>query len=287
LGGAFVATEVNAGAGDDTVRGVGNHALELALGTGADTIVIDNWDGSSVLTVNDFDVSVDDLQITTFLNTLQGWDGSSNPFGAGFMQLAQDGADTLFQVDRNGGGDGYRTLTRLQNVDPTALSVDNFNPPYPPDGSGIFGSTFSGTDASETLNGTFGDDVLQGLAGADTLSGGNGNDHLIGGSDADTMTGGFGADTFVFSDSAEGMDTITDFRPGLFGDKLDIRDVLVGYDGDLGGFVQLSASGSDTVLSVDADGGADGFVALLRLENLPLTPVLLDDLAGQGNLVLM
>ena len=33
---------------------------------------------------------------------LSGWDGNSNPFGSGYMQLVQSGADTLLQIDANG-----------------------------------------------------------------------------------------------------------------------------------------------------------------------------------------
>ncbi|MFM9938440.1 MAG: VCBS domain-containing protein [Hyphomicrobiaceae bacterium] len=76
----------------------------------------------------------DKLDISAILSgSLIGWDGDANPFGAGFLRVVQDGADTLLQVDRDGIGTGmaYVTLARLQNVDATTLTTENFTPGYP------------------------------------------------------------------------------------------------------------------------------------------------------------
>lgn len=62
----------------------------------------------------------------------------------------------------------------------------------------------SGQDNNDTLYGWFGNDKLSGGSGADSLRGDDG---------ADTLTGGTGADRFVFNDSSEGIDSISDFNP--------------------------------------------------------------------------
>jgi hypothetical protein len=126
---------------------------------------------------------------------------------------------------------------------------------------------------------------LLGGAGNDSFIGSPFGDSLTGAGGDDVLTGLGGADTFAFTDVADGLDTITDFHAGLFGDKLDVSAVLSAYDGNLAGFVQLSASGGDTVFSVDADGGADNFVALAMLQNVTFTSTLLNDLMANGNLV--
>jgi Ca2+-binding RTX toxin-like protein len=58
-------------------------------------------------------------------------------------------------------------------------------------------------------------DWISGGGGSDTLSGAGGADYLIGGADVDSLTGGSGADTFVYYDSTEGQDTITDFTTAV------------------------------------------------------------------------
>lgn len=82
-----------------------NNAATLTLGSDADTIIVDSWNGSSAATVSDFAVGEDKLNINAVLNTLTGWDGSSNPFGSGSMLIGGNGNDRLI------GGDGADTLT--------------------------------------------------------------------------------------------------------------------------------------------------------------------------------
>lgn len=109
----------------------------------------------------------------------------------------------------------------------------------------------------EILSGTDGDDVLYGRGGNDTLIAGMGSDTLVGGSDADI---------FRF-DSLDGVDTVKDFNVAE-GDVLDLSHLLDGYDplaDALSDFVKLTQNGADTVLSVDANGGADGFAMLAIL----------------------
>jgi len=149
-----------------------------------------------------------------------------------------------------------------------------------------------GGDGADTLYGDAGNDWLWGGNGADTLSGGNGNDVLAGGDGADAITGGTGADTFVFDHATafNASDTIADFST-TDGDKLDIHDLLTGYDpltSAILDFVRVTASGSDAVVSVDADGpsgGAANFVQIAMLTGQSALAGTEADLLANGHLL--
>jgi VCBS repeat-containing protein len=68
-----------------------------------------------------------------------------------------------------------------------------------------------GNQANNLLFGEGGMDTLTGKEGDDSLQGGADNDLLIGGLGNDVLTGGIGRDRFLFNNSTEGLDTITDF----------------------------------------------------------------------------
>jgi hypothetical protein len=74
----------------------------------------------------------------------------------------------------------------------------------------------------------------------------------------DTLTGGYGPDTFRYlaSDLDANSDHITDFSTAQ-GDKIDIKDLLVGYDPvtkAITDFVEFTTSGANTIAKVDRDG---------------------------------
>ena len=163
--------------------------------------------------------------------------------------------------------------------------------------------TFAGTSSNETINGLNGSDILSGLDGNDTLNakdgddslfGGNGSDYLYGnggddvlygGAGIDMLYGNAGADTFVLDDLSY-SDNIQDFDLTA-GDKLDVSDLLIGYDpltDAITDFVQITESGSNSYLNVDADGGADNFVQVAYIYNeTGLTDE--DALETSGNLI--
>jgi Ca2+-binding RTX toxin-like protein len=117
-----------------------------------------------------------------------------------------------------------------------------------------------GYDGADTLNAGTSDSQLYGGDGNDTLNGKAGNDILYGGDGSDTLSGGAGADTFGFLTGETGSDTISGFSTAQ-GDKIDIHDVLVGYDpltDAITDYVHVTASGSNAILSVDANGAAGG-----------------------------
>lgn len=109
------------------------------------------------------------------------------------------------------------------------------------------------------------DNTITGNNNSNSLSGMTGNDTLDGGAGADTLTGGTGADIFVFAASDGASDTVMDFNRSQ-GDKLDIQDLLTGFvPSDITQFVRIDTVGTNSVLFVDADGGADGFVQVATL----------------------
>lgn len=128
-----------------------------------------------------------------------------------------------------------------------------------------------GLDGADTLYGGSGNDTIYGGTGNDILNGGSGNDTLDGEQGYNTLTGGAGADRFQFSVVDNQKDIITDFS-GKDGDYIDLSVLAstYGWQGNLlaNGYVRFVASGSDTLLQVDTDGGANSFVTLAVLNGV-------------------
>jgi len=71
------------------------------------------------------------------------------------------------------------------------------------------------------------------------------------------------------------------------GDKIDIGDLLVGWNGSastLGNYVSVSQSGNNTVLSIDRDGTGAAYTksALVTLDNVQTT---YDELVNQQHII--
>lgn len=143
-----------------------------------------------------------------------------------------------------------------------------------------------GRDGNDTLTGDANANQLEGRDGNDVISGADGDDLLYGGNGNDTITGGNGADTVFFLDGETGIDTITDFTTGD-GDALNLADMLSLYDpltDLLTDFVEITDSGSDSIVKIDQDGGANSFVQIATLTGVTgLTDE--DALEAAGNLL--
>lgn len=154
-----------------------------------------------------------------------------------------------------------------------------------------------GVAGNDKLYGAGGNDKLYGEDGNDTLYGGDGNDYLYGGAGndilygekgSDILSGALGADTFIFRKATLGsLDTITDFKR-TEGDRLDFRGILEGYDKTtdaIADFVRLTGAGATKILEIDANGGGNGFVKIVSLQNMSATDDL-NTLITNGNIVL-
>ncbi len=122
--------------------------------------------------------------------------------------------------------------------------------------------------------------------GVDTLRGGDGDDLLIGGKGNDILYGENGADIFKFLNADVGVDSIKDFNLKQ-GDAIDISDILENFDpltDSISQFVKISTQGKNSVLSVDADGGGNHFVALATIEGVKNLNI--NDLIDHNNLII-
>ena len=299
------AQTIDGGSGSDNIRHYYRHyASTITTGDGSDTIEILNADqGAEAIKVTDFtagaggDVFRLEGDAGSLLGLLIGWDGSSNPFGSGFLRLTQSGDDTLLEWDRDGEATelSWQTLVIFQNNVVANFTDANFSPAYHPNGSAPAGQTINGTNGSETLNGTIGDDTINafagndtvnGNAGADLINGGDGADQLNGQADNDIIDGGneddiiFGGDgndqlsgqaghDIVFG--GNGDDTVSggagdDSLDGVAGDDTlsggdgnDILNDVVGTNSLSGGLGddQIRAGSADGAQTIDGGDGAD------------------------------
>lgn len=153
-----------------------------------------------------------------------------------------------------------------------------------------YSNTLWGGSGNDAIYGQGGNDILKGEAGTDTLRGEDGNDYLYGGSGLDTMYGGLGADIFVFETASafSNIDVIKDFSTTQ-GDKIDIKELLVGYDpltSAITDFLQITTSGSNSIIKVDRDGSGTAY-SLAQLGTIEGVTGLTDEqaLLTNGNLV--
>ncbi|HCO5618028.1 TPA: Ig-like domain-containing protein [Escherichia coli] len=163
------------------------------------------------------------------------------------------------------------TVGVTANLSSTAVQATGFNTSTFTNIEGISGSNFN-----DTLTGSSGDNQLEGRGGNDTLNIGNGGHDtllykLLNASDA---TGGNG------SDVVNGF-TVGTWEGTADTDRIDIRELLQGSGytgngkasyvngvatldaqaGNIGDFVKVTQSGSDTIVQIDRDGTGGGFAA--------------------------
>lgn len=270
--------------GSVSMTSTGNFVYSPALGfIGTDTFEYSVFDPSG-----EQDTASATINVSARPDDIFG-DNNSN------ILIGTNGGDAIFA---EGGNDilwGKRGDDLLVGGEGKDLLVGNSGDDVLLGGNGddlLYGSSGSdylfGGNGDDWVLGGSGGDILNGGTGADYLYAGSGNDMLEGGQGIDTLKGGRGADTFIFdADSAYAdIDIIKDFKT-YQGDAIDISDVLIGYDEltDLiSDFVQITDDGAHSVLSIDADGGADNFVQIATLLNVTgLTDE--DALAASGNLI--
>jgi Ca2+-binding RTX toxin-like protein len=198
-------------------------SITLTLGSGAD-IIRQNIDANLILTapavnVTDFTPGSvgDKISFIPWLDqVLTNWDHSINPFSTGHLRARQSGADTLLEIDRDGGGNGYQLYMTLQGVTVSTLTAFNFDG-YNRNGSTAAGQTINGTANDDILFGGTGGDTINGQGGNDTVYAGPGNDMINSTSGDDMLFGEGGNDIITFgsadssgsADGGYGNDTIT------------------------------------------------------------------------------
>ncbi len=188
---------LNASDGDDTIRGgEGNDSL---LGQGGIDI-LNGGDGDDTLRGgNGNDVLMGGADTDTLLEI------SNSDFILTDTQLIARGMDSISQFEF------ARLLAGFEDNLLDASDVKTMR---------VFLQGAAGDDTligganDDTLRGLNDDDYLDARNGNDSLDGGAGNDTLIGGYGNDTIKGGNGADKFTYTDTNQGIDTITDFKSG-------------------------------------------------------------------------
>ncbi len=312
------------GHGNDTINDIGGATDKIIFGGGitfADLSFV-RIGGSTLLIQISLDAGAGSILIENAFKSpieiMEFADGSTVAFGdLGYTYIGTDEGETIYGTKVGAGSSGIDTIYGEGGDDiiygKTASSTSSVAENYLYGGDGndtIHGDKASDTaygdagddtlkgnngddflyggDGLDTLKGENGNDMLWGDAGDDILDGGLGNDVLYGGAGADTLTGDKNADTFVFESATafDAVDTITDFKTGQ-NDVLDVSDLISGYDpvtDAISDFIQITDNGTDSVVSVDADGGGDNFVQVATLLGATgLTDE--DSLETSGNLI--
>ena len=214
-GSAGVAVTLNTGGGNDTLFG-GDFDDTLNGGDGIDLLF--GFGGA---------------------NTLNGGDGNDAYFSSSatdtIIETAMGGFDTQFTSVAG-------STTIADNVEQLVLFTGATEGIGNGDQNFLFGNSSAN---AVTLNGMGGDDLFLDSAQDDTIIGGQGNDQInlqTGGNDFLGYNAvGFGNDIiFNFDSDPTGGQDLIGFLPGLSGV-------------DIGGFIQITASGANTLITIGAD----------------------------------
>lgn len=172
--------------------------------------------------------------------------------------------DVLRMVDHSVGVDNIST-----NDDSSVFDLNTMDQTYTGDATDetIYGVRVGyGGSGVDTIYGLDGNDIIYGYRSSysytaeNYLYGGNGDDSIYGDRSDEEL---YYESTSAFSS----IDAITDFDASD-NDAIDIADLLSGYDpltDAISDFVQITDNGTDSILSVDADGGADNFIQIATL----------------------
>ena len=211
--GLAAATAIFGGDGNDAVFAeLLGGSMQVSLGLGIDTLIPtqSNLASHGQLTpvvVTDFTAGAygDTLLLHEVMaSRVLNWDGVTSPFDTGHLRLIQQGADTLVQIDRTGGGDNFQTFMILSGVAMSALAATQVL--WKPGFNYSYGTTLNdfipGSAGTDFTMGQIGDDTLSGADGDDTLIGDEGNDSLYGDAGRDRLFGGDGDDT-LYADSGD------------------------------------------------------------------------------------
>lgn len=292
---------IYAGHGDDDLYG-GNGTDVLIGGAGED----EYWGGSSAdkfvftqdeLLSSSYDkiwdynpYDGDKIDISALWSNYN----ANNGIPENFIQITNSGGNTYLNFDYDGTGTAYSmtNVVAIMGVTAGTSAIGLLNAGYITVSNSHFGTNSNenmfgsvnndiifARDGNDYVEGGNGHDVIYGGAGHDYIAGGAGNDLLSGEQGNDTLWGGEGndilyglenSDRFFFNPTLanQGIDTIADFN-ALQYDWVDI--VIPEFDpltDAITDFVEITTSGSDSLLKVDLDGGADSFVQIAVLKGI-------------------
>ncbi|HRC26346.1 MAG TPA: type I secretion C-terminal target domain-containing protein, partial [Alphaproteobacteria bacterium] len=290
------------GAGNDTYvfgAGSGADSIQEVVGEGADTVLVGfaqsqirSWSSQGSLYIQSIANPADELRISGSYNYTDGTnigshvetitfsDGTSWTPGTGLILNDTDDARSLYgsaqadSIKGNGGNDyllGYGGADTMYGGNGT----DTLQ-------GGQGDDRLYGENDNDSLSGEDGKDWMRGGAGNDTLRGGDGDDSLIGDAGVDALYGDAGADKFIFYtvSAFSEVDTVYGFSAAE-GDKLDVRDLLIGFDPLtklIADFVQITDSAGSSVVKVDRD-GTGGAYSLAQIATLQSVTGLTDEAA--------
>lgn len=265
------------GGGTDTGTTInGTSASQTLTGTAGDDIINGNGGYDKLYG----GAGNDQISGGSYADKIYGEDGNDKLYGyAGSDYLyGGAGADTL------SGGDGYDKLYGDAGDD---VIHGNASSDYLYGGAG--NDKLYGDEGGDRLYGNDGDDTLIGGAGNDYLYGDGGNDVLVAGLGTDTLYGRTGSDTFAFDAVDNKADYIKDFTlTGAEADKLNITDILSGYDGtkDINDFVRIVVSGTSRMdLMINQDGTGTDWVKTAMIYGSNFSGVTADNLLADGQLI--
>lgn len=231
--------------------------ITLYGGQGKDTMTGNNG-GALLYGDKDSDVLIG-TATTTAVDTLVGGDGADSLLAT---TIAGATAPAYFII---AGSDslGEDTTTGIDTINANAGNDTII--------TGGGGSVVSASKGNDSIIGGAGNDSFLGGSGTDIMTGGDGSDSLQGWRDNDTLTGGAGADYFIYaagaftstvfntvvndaiiapvavtsvaSATSIGLDSITDFQPGV--DKIVLDGAVTtvpGFTDPVGLFTALSAT---------------------------------------------
>lgn len=284
---------LNGGAGSDTLINSGFGSVVFVVDNAGDSVQGSAPGFDTVQSSVSFDMgvqgdlNVDDLVLTGKL-AINGTGNANfnNITGNAAANTLNDGGGGDDILNGLGGNDTYivnsagTTVNDTSGIDTVQTSVSfdlSVNGTTVENLLAFGGSdiTLTGNALKNTITGDAGGDALNGLGGNDILLGGVSNDILDGGTGKDTMNGGGGNDTYHFSAAVANAnaDIINGgFDTGAGGDVLDVSDILVGYNGNVTEYVQITQSGANTIVKVDVNGlaGPGGFITLVTLNGVNL-----------------
>ncbi|WP_279349994.1 calcium-binding protein [Erythrobacter litoralis] len=257
----------NLGGGNDTItlEGISTGGSQLSLGEGQDTVIIRNlsrFESTGDFLISDFEAGQggDRIEFATLANDLENWDGSTNPFAAGYLTLVEDESDVLVRINHDASGNDARTIARLSGVDVADLTAFNFGG-FSPDGANPVGQTIEGTLYSETLIGTVGPDTIFGNSGNDTIEGGYGDDILWGGDGSDTIRDGTGDDVVYGENGDDYFDSQIGGNDVLFGGSGNDTFIVNRVANLNAEFIQVYAGAGDDYLYLQENGSDSSAVA--------------------------